>query len=194
MNTAARLLRAAVPNPPRILGLQLKPYSLGHDLILTALENKFLEADRSIDDLFIGVFVCSQSWSEWGRWSNSRWLPVSLRIWRWFIRTKDIRDAFNLFENYLELGRDCPDINMPVAAVGKASSFGSPWQERLKIFLVCKLGLTENEAMNRPLALSNFDWACHGEMDKTLELFSEKDEALLAFHRNRLAAEKPEDN
>lgn len=182
----ARLLRAAVPRPPRCLGLQLNPYSLGHDLILSALGNCFaVGGQRNFNDLFIGVFVCSQPWTEWARWENSRWLSLALIIWRRFIRAKDIPAAFKTFESYLELGRDCPDINVPIAQTSR--SFGTPWQQRLKIFLISKLGLSEAEAMSRPLALSNWDWACYGEMDGTLDLFSERDEALFEFHRNRMA-------
>lgn len=186
-DSTARLLRAAVPKPPRCLGLRLKPYSLGHDLLLSALGNGFLEGSPNFNDLFIGVFICAQDWREWERWEDSRWLSLTLRIWRLFIRAKEIPSAFATFDAYLRSGRDCPDINIPISKSSQAGTFGTPWQQRLKIFLVSKLGLTEEEAMSRPLALSNWDWSCYGEMDGTLELFSEKDEALFEFHRNRLA-------
>ncbi len=188
INQAARLLRAAAPQPPRCLGLQLRPYSLGHDIILHALDNAFTQGRRDINDLLIGVFICSQSYRDWERASKSIWLPVFLKVWGWFIRKRDFRVESEIFEQYLLAGNDCPDVNQNVSA--EQRELAMPWQERLKVMLMVKLHLTEQEALDRPLALSNMDWCCLGELDGTINLFNNRDEAFLDFHKKRMAEDQ----
>lgn len=187
MNSTALLLKAAADKPPRCLGLQLRPYSLGHDIILSALDNSFLKAERDLNDLFIGVFICAHCWDEWKTVRRAWWLPLFLKLWGWHLRKRDFRKDCEIFESYLQSGYYCPDINVPVGQ--RRSGTAMPWQQRLKIFLMIKLHMTESEALNRPLALSNMDWATAGELDGTLELFSDRDEAFLNYHANRMKTE-----
>ncbi len=71
---------AAIPEPYQILGLRLKPFSLGHYLILRRHECAFVadtleEATR--EDLIFAVVVCSMSFEEFYAWLEED--RVSLR-------------------------------------------------------------------------------------------------------------------
>ena len=192
MNATARLLRAANPEPPRCLGLRLRPYSLGHDIILTALDNALLQGKRDINDLLIAVFICAQPHEAWSKWCGSFWLPVFLRVWGLFLRRCNWIESFAIFEDYLQQGRSCPEVNVPVR--DQRNSPATPWQQRLKLFLVMKMGLTEADALARPLALSHEDWCAAGEMEGVLNLLNDHDRAFLDFHAARCRAEQPQNN
>ncbi len=170
--------KAARPEPPRILGLQLRPYSLGHHIILRAYDSSFVTGGHlRFQDLVMGVFICSQSWTQWESWKCSWKLPVFLKIWGWISGKFNIKSAGECFLEYLTDGRRCPEVNTPA----KANVLVAPWESRMKLFLVRELRLTVTEALDYPLALAWQEYCADGEAKGSLSLFSEADEQALEF-------------
>lgn len=183
---AARYARAARPEPTRCLGLLLHPYSLGHALTLQASDNSFLRREPSYEDLIHGVFVCSQSWESYTEKERSPFLGLFLKFWGWKMRKANVaRDAV-IFQRYIEEGNYFPEVNSPA----KGRSMVCPWIARLKVELMKELRLGESDILNRPLALSNIEFCALGETAGTINMFSERDEAFLEFHKRRVAEEK----
>lgn len=197
MDIREQFLLAQSPEPVRCLGLTLKPYSLGHSLLLQRHGNGFLVGDGDYGDLISGVLICSQSWEEF----QSAWLQINkypklsfwgmfLRVWGFLARRYDVIAEAEKFKQYVKAGSYWPDVNPPTA--GK--KMVCPWENRLKLSLMKEMKLTESEVLNRPLAQSHIDFCTIGEMNGVLEMFSEENEAFLNFHKNRIAQEQSGEN
>ena len=178
MSLAANFYRAARPEPPRCIGLQLKPYSLGHHITLMSYDSSFARGmSPHFDDLILSVLVCSMSWSEWNEWRRSWKLPIFLKVWGWLMGKFDLRSAAKTFSEYISEGCACPEVAVP--ASGK--SLCAAWESRLKLFLVKELRLTHEQAMDYPLSLAWHEYSAHGELEGTLTLLSDADIATQDF-------------
>lgn len=173
MQNAENYFAAAEPNTPRCIGLKLRPYSLGHHVLLHAYNSSFLtSSDPTFADLIFGVFICSQSWRGWAEWKDSWKFPVFLKLWGWIQRRFNIEREATAFREYLIAGSRTPELVVPAAA----ESLNAPWEPRLKMFLVEKFKLTAEEAMDYPLALAWQEYCAHAEAEGRLKLLGESDE------------------
>lgn len=91
----AVLAQAALPAPAVVLGMLLRPYSLGHELWLVREESPFLFGNagdpRLKTALPAAVLICSQSWNELSVMRRD-WL-LSLKLWVWRRRINRISYA-----------------------------------------------------------------------------------------------------
>lgn len=178
MSSAAQFYRAARPEPPRVIGLQLRPYSLGHHINLHAYDSAFVKgAGALFIDMITSVFICSLTWKEWEDWKNSWKLKWALRFWGWRMGKFDVKAEAETFARYLAAGSECPEVTVP----SKGRALTAAWESRLKLFLVKELRLTVDEAMDYPLALAWQDYCAHGEAQGTLTLLSEADKESLEW-------------
>lgn len=140
---------AAYPDPWRVLGIQLKPFSLGHYLKLHRLNCAFV-ADESrtatLGDLLLGVAVCSMdshpdaSRDPFWQWLNRAepdgllaawWYRVRVRVAGWF-KTKLLTPAEM---DIYRLGKHCGNIDFPAKVklfsdyIGHHSKVPGYWQE-----------------------------------------------------------------
>lgn len=183
MSTAESYFKAACQDPPKCIGLQLRPYSLGHHVSLHAANSSFLNGSGALfTDLILGVFICSQSWAEWQAWRQSWKLPVFLRVWGWMYRKFDVKAEGERFAGYLRDGETIPELSVP----GSGKTLVSPWENRIKLFLVRELRLSAAEAMDYPLALAWQEYCAHGEREGFLTLLSDAEKESLDFvHSDR---------
>src|ERR1051326_3175097 len=67
-------VKALIPEPYTILGVELKPFSLGHIFLMKRFNCKFSSDDPStlggIDDLLLGISICSRSYEEFLEFIN----------------------------------------------------------------------------------------------------------------------------
>ena len=178
MSSAAQFYKAARPEPPRVIGLQLRPYSLGHHLTLHAYDSSFVNgAGALFSDMILGVLICSLTWKEWEVWKRSWKLAVFLKVWGWRMGKFDVKAEAEKFTAYLAEGSECPEVAVP----SKGRALSAAWESRLKLFLVKELRLTVDEAMDYPLALAWQEYCAHGEQEGTLTLLSEGDKQSLEW-------------
>src|SRR2546426_11127910 len=81
----ALLSRAALPAPAIVLGLRLRPFSLGHYLWLEREQISDLQISNlksAIESLPAAVLICSQSWTQLTRVPGFDPL-LSLKMWLW---------------------------------------------------------------------------------------------------------------
>lgn len=188
---------AAVPSEPvTVLKLRLRPYCLGHEILLTRLGSPFtsgqspeseaqsLKSDADLRAaLLLAALVCSQTWEDACRSLHSPLLGTFLRIWRlrlpFRLKTLDARLRTDLirFVNYIRAGSWMPEINPPKP--GRGRSLKSPWPFRLAVILMRELNLTESEALNLPMARAATYYAALGDLEGTVDLFGAEDQALL---------------
>ncbi len=80
---ANSIFRATQPEPYRILGLRLKPFSLGHFLILSRHGCSFVApgaATATRQDLVFACLICSMDYDEFNEWQGQS--PMT--IWKQF--------------------------------------------------------------------------------------------------------------
>lgn len=183
MSTAENYFKAAHPSPPRCIGLQLRPYSLGHHVTLYASNSPFLTSPSSVPirdafhSLVMGVFVCSQPWRELNDWLTSWKLPLFLKLWGFAYRKFDMRAESERFQEYIARGELKPELQSPDNGVPLVSR----WESRLKMFMVRELRLTIDEAMDYPLSLAWEEYCAHGETAGTITLMSDAHRQSLDF-------------
>src|SRR6185437_4421572 len=97
----AALAAAARPTRYVILGLPMKPYSIGHDILLFNQGNPILSTEfDSLDKVdkrqavIWAADICSQSWNEYGKIASTWWQRRKLkRVWgKWERFTNKLSD------------------------------------------------------------------------------------------------------
>src|SRR3954451_18214896 len=88
----------------KVLGLPLRPFTLGHLFLLEEMECSFLPESTNepeLSDLTTAVFVCSQDHRSATKNFQRWWTPLFFRFWGWRCRNLlFIAEALN-FLDYL---------------------------------------------------------------------------------------------
>ncbi len=123
---------ATRPTPVRVLGLTLRPYSIGHEVILLRERNALLWDESEFNALRAGqqfaalsraVLVCSR---DWRTNHNSNHREPWLGLWLWTARKfRDLALAVAEFRNYRRSAQvELPCSPIPSDETGRA--LGSP--------------------------------------------------------------------
>lgn len=160
-----------------MLGVRLRPLSLGHLILLHRYESAFVNGGLpSPTDLVMSVLICSRSYEdgldliESGQFKReAKKLEKALRL------CGDVKARCGWFCDYLEEGLDGPKLWTKESG---GPSLGAPPEQIVKVALMSKLGLSETEVLNRPFSLCLWDMATLAEMNGTLKIFSKADEDL----------------
>lgn len=180
------LYRAACPAPAVVMGLLLRPYSLGHDLRLTGLGNPLHNSDTATPrQLSEAVLVCSQGWRETERMPWDFLLRLKLALWRQRCRGLNASAELADFIRYRNEG----SLEFPPSGVidpgrpGGTKVAGAPFVLRLHHFLVMHLRLTEEQAWDYPLGLAKCRWGCYWEEYGDAALYNEMEASADAYAR-----------
>lgn len=181
------------PTPARCLRLNLRPYSLGHELILLKKRNPIrllghdsfseLTPEQQAYSVRMAALVCAATWHQ----NHSRRRFV--RLWGWAIKNDDIALAIADFNNYLKAGLDCPKFAPPDQEMPGRSP-GAP--ELLCLYeYVCKLPPRQwlpwgGSEWDYPLALARYRYYTGLEMDGKIRLRSESDGETLEEYAERV--------
>lgn len=161
--------KAAVPDPHVILGVKLRPFSLGHLILLQRLECAFVTgAEPTLNDLVCGVFVCAQTWEDNAAWLHTGTVrrefgPLSWREskdrfmarWQRKLGLFDFDGRSAAFGRYLHEGSAPPEYDFNP---GNSQPVECPTAQIVKIHLLRYTSLTESEILNRPWALCQWDY------------------------------------
>jgi hypothetical protein len=148
----AAFSRAAVPEPYRILGKQLLPFLLGHEILFQRFGVAYsVEApsEPSFPDLIMGVLICSRKPEQMLKSMRRRSFPIKMRIWGKICGRFDMFEKFELFKNYMNEGREIPQLWPKAGEEVRVSK--TSFAETLYSMLRVKNGLSHNEAMNTEL-------------------------------------------
>lgn len=157
---------AALPSPVTILGLNLRPFSLGHELWLiregSSLAFTSNQKPNAVD-LPYAALVCSETFDELHGMNRDRFVALKLMLWRWRIarmqkRGMDLIQRMNRFLEYRNAG--CAEFpgELPTN-LSNARPLGAPYLLRLHNFVWLKLGKTESEAWDYPYGLAKMRYA-----------------------------------
>jgi hypothetical protein len=103
------LAGAALPEPPILFRLRLRPYSIGHELHLWRRANpmvsnpfseiKALERSKRLAAVMQAVHVCANDFA-------GNFKPIkNLRLWTWIARRANLDDSMVALWNYIQIGR-----------------------------------------------------------------------------------------
>lgn len=160
---------ATVPEPCSVLGTSLRPFCLGHHLLLKRLELPFCGEPlnpAAWDQIQVGIAICGQEWNETreqlltGQWQRvfARW-QADLRG-PWYSRRKPtvaaLREAETLFRAYLADGYKTVPVWEDLGSHADIS-FSAPWELILKNTLI-QNGHSESEVMRQYMPAAWYDY------------------------------------
>lgn len=166
---------AAVPEPWTILGLNLKPFSAGHLILLHRVESAFvLGGPITWEDLALSVFICSQSFEDACESFNDPELNKFMLEWYEALTANDqkidLAEKSEMFGQYLNAGSRCPDHTYKEGG----SSIGEvPTVQFVKAYLMLKTNMSESEFLNRPWTRSLWDFITIQALEGQVQLFKE---------------------
>jgi len=96
---------AALPDPYRILGLRLKPFCLGHYLLLQRFNCAFVASEPqpiTREDVLLGVLICSMWNNEFLEFISGKGFWSEVRKWGKRVGIFDLTAKAGLFQRYLD--------------------------------------------------------------------------------------------
>jgi hypothetical protein len=189
---SAAYFSAAVPEPFRVLGLTLRPLSLGRYRLLQRFECAFVAdgaASADMPDLLIGVLICSMRCDEFLTWANSPDFAKDVRAWsarispwpwvsrlpgmgKWWRRNHsfDALEKLQLFRRYVEEGSRVPKF-WDEGSGGQGS--GAHWAQGVEVALRAEVGWTKEEIDEEPLSKAMADYCKWLEAGGQIRLMTE---------------------
>lgn len=173
--------RVAVPEAWTILGLRLLPFSIGHWIILDALESPFSPSDPSPateQELVAAVWACSNTYESAVSWFNSPWLPFRLWLWRKQRGRCDMQAKASMFRDYITAAVS----GLPEAwgEDGKEHqrARGIPFPQSLKVSMMSNMGMSASQALNYPVAMAVWDHVTLRAQKEDLEIVTDEEREL----------------
>jgi len=197
----AALARAAQPVPVIVLGMLLRPFSIGH-ILQFHREGIVDAASRGImtpQELTSAVLICCQSWEQSAGIERDTFLPLKMWAWKkrveWAAkRNAKRRTAAGLLPDYFPGERDtfnayliAGSADFPISDTPRNDRSspsripGAPFILRLQQWLMTRFGITEAAAWDYPFGLAKMRWATHWEMEGGLDIENEHDKSFERF-------------
>lgn len=175
MATLDQYAKNAVPDPYRVLGLRLKPFALGHYLLLQRFGCAFIQeepGEATIQDLILGVLICSMSHRSFLQFIEQKDFLKQTAAWGKKVGIIDFEEKARLFQEYLKQGLHEPDY---ISLKPQNHSDGDDWAQSLKITMMTRLNYTEDEALELPLSQALADYYKLAESEGHIQLLSAAD-------------------
>jgi hypothetical protein len=188
------IFQATIPEPFRILGLRLKPLSLGRYRLLNRFNCAFVAegpATAGIDDLLLGVLICSMGCNEFLEFYQSKSFAREIRKWShrivphswigalpWIGKWWRGRTGFNvlekiaLFQRYIKEGSEVPKY---FDESERETQSGAHWSHALEVTLRAELGWTADEVNEAPLVKALADYFKYAENQGSVRIMTPED-------------------
>lgn len=183
MTHLQRYAEAALPDGYRIAGVQLRPLSIGHILLLTRLGNPWFVRGRkaSAADLAVAVAVCSQCWRAnlvalhgWRFRARLRWLAIRLML--------DSR-AGATWRAYLAMSLRAPTVWQKSGTLGQRP-LAAPYWLQILMTLQSDIGYSEDVALDLPASQAQWLAIAAWEKGGGTEMASEHEAEVMEHLRN----------
>lgn len=191
--------QVCIPEPATILGVRLRPLSLGHLIILHYLDSAFVnpEVELTPHDLALSVLVCSGTYEEGLELISNPPSHFQFRLWFWKLSRPSIlqklgikrespvnlAEKANMFSEYMRHGASGPYYSYDV---GEAVEIDCPSIQIVRVSILKAFNLTDSEVMNRPWALCKWDHVTLKAMDRQVKMTSRDEIADAQEVANRL--------
>jgi len=190
----AAYFSAAIPEPYRILGLQLKPLSLGRYRLMHRFDVAFVADEETLpgfQDLIVGVSICSMRCDDFLAWWGTKKFYRQMRKWskrlcpgqwigripwlgKWWMARHgvDVPEKLALFGKYISEGSEVPKF---WDLTGGSSASGAHWAQAVEVILRGELGWTRDEINEEPLSKALSDYFKWMENKGLIQLMNEND-------------------
>lgn len=170
---------AVVPSTPvRCIGVPLKPFSLGHLLLLKKMESSFVSGGgTTYPDFIAAAFVCVHSWDENLRMIQRpfrRWLFC--KVWSFLAGRFNVPIQAQVLAHHINSAREMPESKP--GKPGATRYLFSEWETRI-YKLLRSIGLSNVEAMDAPLAMANAILVAQLEEDEKAEFKVLRDDPIV---------------
>lgn len=182
---------AAIPDAWEILGVKLRPFSLGHVILLHRIESPFLvgwkaESLPTFDDLAVAVLICSCTYEEALEVIESPALPSILRTWadritgmdQWSVRIGwnkatpvDFTTAAIEFSDYIKEHSKIPNYEFNPSDF---NDLNCPEVQVVKVSLMRDMHIPEAEILDRGWGQCLWDYVTLRAMDGRVKLVDEQ--------------------
>ena len=179
--------------PPRILGRQLRPLSLGHVYILRKLDNPYIvvQGRKTTQAFLAALMICGQTMQQNRDWLASMetgWGQRKLKWWAWWInhwRQWFVVASLN-FEQYLSDYTETPEHWEEVGDSGNPTHKGlrAPWEFHVHRILCQVYHMHPDEAWDCSLNLARAYFDCWAESNGDDSLVTEREQELIELVRN----------
>lgn len=179
----AAFLRAALPEPVIILHQELRPYSIGHELLLKRHDNGFVckGIPAQIEDLFLGACICHQDYDSAQAWIRSEKFNRDIHDLVKLCGQFDPQPVMAAFAKYIREGSafcDYEPIKSRRDHRAPVSRPGAPWEAIVLTFLTGTLGWSRTEALNAPYGLAQWLYCTHLERTGKIQIDSDGSQAM----------------
>ena len=198
-------LRAAFPDRHTILGVPLRDYSLGHELLLERIKSPFVVPGAAeVGDLFAGLFICSLGYelaadeinrpdfaAVLGEFSRAT-LKAASRPAHWWNLPSELKaeDAIARFARYVAAAKHGPGMDWRrEEGAGEVLTLGSHPLHVIKVTLMAELHFTEREALSLPYALAQWNYVTLFETKGKASIYDRAERVRADNIRSRIAAE-----
>lgn len=179
-------VKSAIPEPYTILGVRLRPFSLGSYFLMERFDVGFVDDNKEriggIPDLLLAIAICSRTYEEFLEFINdepsfNKWA----KDWGKQVKKQSKKDKnfnllykFMLFENYMKEG-----IQVPKYFEGENANEGDPsgahWTQSVLLILTSELGYSYSEALNMPLSKALADYYKWAENNGSVTLMNDEE-------------------
>lgn len=177
------LAQAVLPAPVQVLGLAMRPYSVGHELWLIRQDNPLatFSAGRgtvTAAHLFEAALICEHTQEQNLRLNSS--LYELYKIKRWSKRAAVKFNAFTELKKF-QAYRDAGSLELPCQLPAQSSDsgpsrfLGAPFLLRLHLFLTTQCRMNDSEAWDSPFGFAKIRHAAWLEENRRLEIKNEQD-------------------
>ncbi len=193
---------AEIPEPRTILGLRLRPFSLGHIILLYRVESAYVcGGSPDFSDLALSILICASTYEEGVALLDNKDLSSEMRRWaerltgmnRLSVRLGlkkptpiDFEAKHAAFSEYIKEGSKVPNYHFNP---GDFSELACPNVQIVKASLMRDMKFTESEILNRSWALCLWDSVTLKALAGTVKMHDEN-ELSEAHKRANLLAEK----
>jgi hypothetical protein len=178
MKPAADYFTATMPEPWQILGLRLRPFSLGHYKLLRRFGCAFVSESAEAPtrgDLLIGVLCCSMKVDEFLSFIETPDFEQSVNDWGAQVGLFDLNNRAQMFKDYIEQQSTVPKYWEEKTG----GSSGAHWAQCVEVTLRSKLGWTQADIDTQPLSKAFADYFKYAENEGAVKLMTPEDIAFI---------------
>lgn len=176
----AAYLQAALPKPFSVFGNRLKPFCLGHELLLQRFANKFSVESKEtpgIFDLLTAVFICGHEYRP--DFTLDRFsIPWRARWGARIFGKPYVKQAFKSFSAYIAEHTRAPEFYEIES--GDGSRGGAPMVQSIKVALMQELGISELDALRMPFGLALWNFISMAEAKNLVRIVGERERQMMA--------------
>jgi hypothetical protein len=180
-------VHALISSQPEVLGLRLKPLTLGHLLILYSVDCGFLSGKEStIGEFAFAAWICSNRYSRIVEFIQSGTEKQANQLKKAFEKlgrkyADSIVSEIKAFQEYIDSEIIAPER----MTTGKEKSPKSPWVVMVAIALMRYLKLSEKEVYEMPISKALSYYSVLGELNGDSSLLSDEQVSVIEKLENK---------